>query len=171
MRRAATMWLLAGLLLAGLLGAAGAANPVAAAEERGAFVWRKTVQGDYHGVLREVEATLARHNFTVNRVHDYREIFARRFAEVGGGTMPFAQYRIVEFCNVQLALQSLTTDLRMGVFMPCRIAVLQAVGSADVTLVTTNPRFMPDALGNAALDAIADRMEAVIQAVFEAVEF
>lgn len=159
------------LLLAGLLVGLAGLPSVAAREERGAFVWRKTVRGDYHSVLQEVEATLARQNFTVNRVHDYREIFARRFAELGGGTLPFAEYRLVDFCNVQLALQSLAADLRMGVFMPCRIAVYQALGSAEVTLATTNPRFMPEALDNPALTEVVARMEAVLEAVFAAVEF
>lgn len=161
------------LIALAVLGAlAGPAAPASAGEEAPVpFLRSHTVRGDYAQVLAEVTATLARHNYPVNAVHDYRATFARRFAELGAGTMPFAEYRIVDFCNVQQAIRSLSTDLRMGVFMPCRLAVYQAKGSDEIVLLTTNPRFMAHTLDNPALEAVVERLEAVLDAVFEAVDF
>ena len=134
-------------------------------------MWRQHVQGDFAQVLDEVRSTLARHNFTINAEHDYRESFARRFAELGQGAMPFVEYRIVDFCNLQLAIQSLSTDLRMGVFMPCQLAIYQAAQGGEIVLLTTHPRFMVQVLDNPALAPVAARLEALLAAVMEGLNF
>ena len=36
-----------------------------------------------------------------------------------------ANYRIFDFCNVSYAVRQLSTDLRMGVFMPCKLVIYQ----------------------------------------------
>ena len=138
---------------------------------RGAYLWTKTVRGDFEEVLENVRSALGRRNFPVNNVRNYRENFNKRISQTGGEKLPYAQYQALEFCNVMLAIEALRKDARMGVFMPCRIVMFSRLGSGEVTLMTVNPRFMPRILDNAELAPIAARVEAAILEIFESVDF
>ncbi|MEE8435267.1 MAG: DUF302 domain-containing protein [bacterium] len=139
-------------------------------EVRGPYLWIKTVSGDFEQVVEDIKGAVASRNFPVGAVRDYRESFSRRLKQIGGGSLPFEHYRIIEFCNVQLAIKSLSIDLRMGIFMPCRIVVFSPAGGEKITLMTVNPSFMAKALDNPALAPIAREVEAVIREIFQAVE-
>lgn len=139
--------------------------------QRGAFLWSKTVTGDFEEVLENVRSALGRKNFPLNNIRNYRESFNKRLQQTGGDKLPYAQYQLLEFCNVMLAIEALRKDARMGVFMPCRIVLYSRPGSGEVTLMTVNPRFMPKILNNPELASIAARVEAVILEIFESVDF
>ena len=140
-------------------------------EVRGPYLWQKTVQGDFGTVVEMARDALSIANFPVNNVRDYRESLSRRFEQIGEGTPPFAHYRILDFCNVQFAARNLKTDLRMGIFKPCKLVIYQALEGGEVTLMTVNPEFMPTILGNPALIPAAKELEAVIREVFDSVDF
>lgn len=139
-------------------------------EVRGPYLWSKTVSGDFEQVVEDIKGAVARRNFPVGAVRDYRESFSRRQKQIGGGTLPFAHYTIIEFCNVQLAIKSLSTDLRMGIFLPCRMVVFSPPSGEKITLMTINPSFMATALDNSSLAPIAREVEAVIREIFQSVE-
>ena len=139
--------------------------------QRGAYLWTKTVRGDFEEVLENVRSALGRKNFPLNNIRNYRENFNKRLQQTGGDKLPYAQYQLLEFCNVMLAIEALRKDARMGVFMPCRIVLYSRPGSGEVTLMTVNPRFMPKILDNPELASIAARVEAAILEIFESVDF
>ena len=85
--------------------------------------------------------------------------------------MPFAQYRILDFCNVMFAVRNLTTDLRMGIFKPCKLVIYQQREGGEVTLLTVNPDFMAKVLENPALIPSLRKLEAAIREVFDSVDF
>jgi len=144
--------------------------PAPGKEVRGEFLWMKTVRGEFERVVENVKAAAAVKNFPTNNVRDYEKTFGERIRQLGGGTMPFRHYRIIEFCNVMLAMRTLSEDLRMGVFMPCRMVVFAREENGPVTLVTVNPHFMVAVMENPALKPMAAEVEAVIETIFELVE-
>ena len=131
----------------------------------------KTVSGKYEEIFNSVLDVLSQQNFPLVNVRDYGKTFSTRFQQRGDGKLPFAQYRIIEFCNVEFALELLTADQRMGVFLPCRIVVYQPLGEKKVVLTTLNPKFLPDVLKNKQLEGIVGKLEKVIQAIFEDVDY
>ncbi len=156
-------------LLLGLVSApALAMEPVG--ERRGPFLWSKTVEGTFGQVVDDLKTAVASMNFPVGTIKDYRVSLGRRLEQLGGGTLPFEHYQIIEFCNVQLALKALSTDLRIGIFMPCRMVVFAARGADRVTLMTVNPDFMVKALDNPEVRVFSTRVEAVIREIFLTVE-
>lgn len=161
------------LLLAALLGCMATWNGVQAlpiGEQRGDFLWVKTVAGDFQQVVDDIKDAVASLNFPVGSIKDYQKSFGARIKQLGQGKLPFQQYQIIEFCNVQLALKALSADLRMGIFMPCRVVVFSPPGGGLVTIMTVNPAFMTKTLDNPNLAVIAKEVEGVIRAVFLVVE-
>lgn len=167
-------WVSCAVLWLALIPAEGAlaADPsTSIGEQRAGFLWSKTVRGDFEEIVETIKSAAARKNFPTNKVRNYKKSFDKRLEQTGGRKFPYAQYKILEICNVMLAIESLRLDPRMGIFMPCRVVVYARPGSDEVTLMTVNPRFMPATLKNPALDAIAVRVEAVILEIFAALDF
>ena len=150
-----------------------AAPPVlATGEKRAEFLWSLTVTGRFEEVLSDIRTAAASRNFPVTNERDYKSVFEERLRQLGKESAQgilFEHYVLLEFCNVMVALEALNADLRMGVFLPCRMAVFQKKGSGAVTLLTVNPRFYPKILGNPALHGLADKVEPVIREIFNTV--
>ena len=139
--------------------------------ERGSFLWIKTVQGEFQDVVDAVLSATSIKNFPVSGGRNYKESYTRRLQQLGGGELPFKEYRILEFCNVQLAMQAMAADLRIGIFMPCRLVVFQGRTGNTITLMTVNPDFMLRTLKTPELETFTREVEAVILEIFNAVEF
>ena len=137
----------------------------------GEYIWSKSVEGSFEEVFENVSSSLASLNFPVVNVRDYKKIFAERFRQTGGGKMPFQNYRIIEFCNLTMGIEALSTDLRTGIFMPCRMVLFQENGKSLVTLMTVNPKFITGQLENPKMAKFAERLEKVILEVFDSALF
>ncbi len=135
------------------------------------YLWVKKVRGDFEEVIADIKAVLASRNFPVTNIRDYKESFGRRFEQLGKGRLPFKEYRIVEFCNVMLAIRALQTELRMGIFLPCRLVVYAPLDSDEITVIAVNPHFMPVVTDNPELKPVVREIAAVVKEVFESLEF
>ena len=165
-------WTIAAMLAAALLlgNCALAGEAAEKAGKREPYLWTKTVRGDFEQVIADIKSAAGSRNFPVTNVRDFKKRFDQRLERIGGGTIPYAHYTILEFCNLMLGIESLRKDARMGVFMPCRMVVYARAGSGEVVLMTVNPYFMPEVLHNAELRAIARQVEQVILEIFDAVD-
>lgn len=186
--RGSIVLLVAGLFLGGVLpgsrqkqgllpGIAEAAESVEttvnteSTEVRGPYLWVKTVQGNFQEVVDAVLSATSVKNFPASGGRNYKESYTRRLEQLGGGELPFKEYRILEFCNVQLAMQAMAADLRIGIFMPCRMVVFQGNTGNTITLMTVNPDFFLRTLKTPELKTFAKAVEGVILEIFNAVEF
>jgi len=131
------------------------------------YLWTKTVPGPFQKVLDNVRIAVSTMNFPVINERDYEKSFKERFRQLGEGTLPFQHYRIIETCNLMLALEALKTDPRMGAFLPCRIILFQELNQDTVTLLSVNPEFMHQALKNTALAPVAKQVGRMVESVFE----
>lgn len=128
-------------------------------------------KGRFEEVLANVKGALSRKNFPVSRVRDYRQSLEKRFAQTGGGSLPFHQYVIIETCNLAMAGTALETDPRMGVFFPCRVVVYQLKPNGPVEVLTANPRFMAAIMNNPDLNVMADQLEDAMKEVLDSMDF
>lgn len=72
---------------------------------------------------------------------------------------------IVYFCNFQLLNDVLAIDPRVGLFLPCRITVVEQEGK--VKLMAINPRRLSSLYNNNELDKACDEMYGIYQEIIE----
>ena len=79
----------------------------------------------------------------------------------------FRPYRILGACNPPLARQALTTELDIGLLLPCNVIVYDDEGGTVVSIA--DPGAMVDLTGNPALKEVADQARARLGRVLETV--
>jgi len=73
---------------------------------------------------------------------------------------------IVYFCNFNFINQALTLDPRVGLFMPCRITVVEGE-DGTVRLMAINPKYMSRMYNNAELDGACQQMHDTYVSIME----
>lgn len=72
---------------------------------------------------------------------------------------------IVYFCNFGMLNQALATDPRVGLFLPCRITIVEHAGK--VTMMTVNPKRLSKIFNNTELNGMCDQMTKQYLAIME----
>ena len=72
---------------------------------------------------------------------------------------------IIYFCNFNLLSEALRTDPRVGLFLPCRITVVEHDG--NVRMMAVNPKRLSGLFNNAELNRICDEMSKKYRAIME----
>ena len=63
---------------------------------------------------------------------------------------------IVYFCNISFLNQALAIDPRIGMFLPCRISIVEHDGKVQV--MSVNPKVLSRLFNNVELDTLCDRL-------------
>jgi len=63
---------------------------------------------------------------------------------------------VIYFCNFRFINEALAVDPRVGIFMPCRVTVVERDGVVEV--MSINPKYLSRLYNNAELDAACDQM-------------
>jgi len=72
---------------------------------------------------------------------------------------------IIYFCNFNLLNQALATDPRVGLFLPCRITVVEQGGK--VTMMAVNPKRLSRIFNNSELNEMCDQVTKMYITVME----
>lgn len=72
---------------------------------------------------------------------------------------------IVYFCNISLLNQALAIDPRVGMFLPCRITILETNGKVQV--MSVNPNVLSRLFNNSELNRLCDEMTKSYTAIVE----
>jgi len=72
---------------------------------------------------------------------------------------------VLHFCNFKFLYDALAIDPRVGMFLPCRVTVVQVDGKVQV--MTINPMYLSHLFNNNELDDACKRMTAVYRAIIE----
>jgi cytochrome c oxidase cbb3-type subunit 3 len=72
---------------------------------------------------------------------------------------------IVYFCNFGLLSEALRTDPRVGLFLPCRITVVEQGGK--VKMMAVNPKRLSRLFNNSELNKMCDEMTRMYRAIME----
>ena len=72
---------------------------------------------------------------------------------------------VIYFCNFGLLNKVLALDPRVGIFLPCRVTVVEREGK--VSVMSINPRHMSALYNNAELDKACDEMTAIYENILE----
>ncbi len=72
---------------------------------------------------------------------------------------------IIYFCNFSLLSEALRTDPRVGLFLPCRITVVEQNGK--VRMMAVNPKRLSRLFNNSALNSICDEMTKMYRTIMD----
>ena len=108
--------------------------------------------------VENLKQSIAGENFMLIRT-DYLE-----FGLVDEGKES-RQEVILHFCNFNFLFKALTVDPRVGLFLPCRVTVVERDGKVMVS--TINPMYLSNMFNNAELDEYCVEMRQVYQSLIE----
>jgi cytochrome c oxidase cbb3-type subunit 3 len=72
---------------------------------------------------------------------------------------------ILHFCNFRFLFEALAIDPRVGMFLPCRVTVVEREGK--VLVMTMNPLYMSHLFNNSELDEACREMHAIYTEIIE----
>jgi cytochrome c oxidase cbb3-type subunit 3 len=72
---------------------------------------------------------------------------------------------ILHFCNFSFLFDALTVDPRVGMFLPCRITVVERAGKVMVSAI--NPLYLSRLFNNAELDEYCHKMHGLYSTIIE----
>ena len=122
----------------------------------------RTVEGDFDAVVERTRAALQKHGFGVLTEIDVQATLKAKIGE------DFRPYRILGACNPVMAHEALKMEPHVGVMLPCNVVVQQADPN-EVEIAAINPAAAMRAIGNTALDPVAEdvgrRLAKVVAAI------
>lgn len=72
---------------------------------------------------------------------------------------------IIYFCNFEFLNKALAVDPRVGLFLPCRVTVVEQHGKVEVYAI--NPKYLSRIFNNNELNKLCDQMDRVYQDILE----
>ena len=126
------------------------------------YGYTRTLNGtSYDHAKDKVTEALKAEGFGVLTEIDVKATFKKKL------DVDFRPYVILGACNPTLAHKALSSELPIGLLLPCNVVVTEDdAGNAIVSMV--NPREMFRVVENAELEAIAGEVDARIKRVVEA---
>ena len=105
---------------------------------------------DYESALAAVKAALKNEGFGVLTEIDVQGTLKEKLGA------DFRRYDIIGACNPPLAYEALSTELDIGLLLPCNVVVYEKEGGGCV-VAALDPEKMMAFTGNKALAAVADK--------------
>ena len=113
----------------------------------------------YAQAIEQVTAVLKEQGFGVLTEIDVQATLKQKLG------VDFRKYVILGACNPPLAHQALTTELEIGLLLPCNVVVYEENGRSVVAIA--DPIAMMEVAGNPALEAVAGEARTRLQRVIE----
>jgi len=114
--------------------------------------------GTIEEALEAVKKAIVGANFRVIRVQHFEDAYVEKGKED-------SKKIIIYFCNFNMLYKALAIDPRVGLFLPCRITLIEKKGK--VKLLSINPATMSKKFNNDELLKLCDEMTALYEAIME----
>ena len=122
-----------------------------------------TVDLPYERAVERTREELAKEGFGVLTEIDVTATLKKKLNE------DFRPYIILGACNPPLAHQALSSELDIGVFLPCNVIVYQAEERGQSIVAAIDPEVSLARTGNETLRPLAEDVKARLRRVLEAV--
>lgn len=99
--------------------------------------------------LEDLSQAISNNNYTFIRQQNINSRLTAATAENDG-------VKLIYFCNFSMLSRALNIDTRVGVFLPCKITLIQQTD--HVEMVAVNPKFISTRINDDRLDEICDKL-------------
>lgn len=127
--------------------------------EATSYAFTTKIDAPYEQVRERVAAALKVEGFGVLTEIDVKQTMKQKI------DAEFRKYAILGACNPNLAYKALSTDLEIGLLLPCNVIVYEEDGGSVVSIV--DPRMMMQIAANPELESVAQEARARLQRVSE----
>jgi len=122
----------------------------------------KVVDLSYEEAVARIRATLQEQGFGVLTEIDVRAVLKEKLA------VDFRKYVILGACNPTFAHKAFSTDLRVGLLLPCNVIVYED-DNGQTVVSALNPEAALEIVGNDALRTVAAEAAARLRQAVESV--
>ena len=122
----------------------------------------KTVNSSFSEALDKAALELKKEGFGVLTEIDVRATMKKKL------DVDFRNYKILGACNPNFAHRALAAEDKVGVLLPCNV-VVQEHADGRVEVSDLAPAGLMKAVGNPALDELAEQVEAALKRVIESI--
>lgn len=126
------------------------------------YAFSKKLDLSYEQAVDKVTAALKEQGFGVLTEIDVKATLKKKL------DADFRKYVILGACNPPLAHKALSTQLNIGLLLPCNVIVYEEDGGSVVEIL--DPIQMMEVAGNPDLDSVAQEAQARLRRVIEALE-
>ena len=122
------------------------------------FGFGKTVELGFDDAVEKVRAELAKEGFGVLTEIDVKATLKKKL------DVDFRRYIILGACNPPLAHQALSTELEIGLLLPCNVVVYEAA-SGGTTISMMDPVAILPMVNKPGVEKLADEVKARLERV------
>ena len=123
------------------------------------FDYTTTTTKSFDDAVQSVEEEVAKAGMRVLHVHDVQ----KTLVEKGFERAPF---KIIEFCNAAYASEVLSADIRIGIFLPCRITVY--VEKEETHISGMRPLMLSQFFPKAGIESTLEKIDQKVQEILSA---
>ena len=125
------------------------------------YYFSKTLPVGFDEAVRRATEVLKKEGFGIITEIDVKQTLK---AKIG---VDFRNYRILGACNPKLAYEALQLEDKIGTMLPCNV-VVQEIGNNQTEIAAVDPVASMQAIDNPRLIQAAQRVQALLRAVIEA---
>lgn len=125
------------------------------------YYFAKTLAMGFQEAVDQTIEALKQHGFGIITEIDVKETFKKKLG------IDFRNYRILGACNPTLAHEALQLEDKVGTMLPCNV-VVQDIGGGRTEVAAIDPVASMQAIDNPRLKMAAERVQAKLRNVIEA---
>ncbi len=126
------------------------------------YGYKRVINDSFESVEAKAREMLAEQGFGVLTEVNVKNTLKEKL------DIDFGKYQILGACNPPLAFEALSSELGVGLFMPCNVVVWENEDKST-TVASIDAKTMSDLIQNDEIDALAERVNALLKIALDAI--
>ena len=126
------------------------------------YGYKRVINDSFESVEAKAREMLAEQGFGVLTEVNVKNTLKEKL------DIDFGKYQILGACNPPLAFEALSSELGVGLFMPCNVVVWENEDKST-TVASIDAKTMSDLIQNDQIDALAERVNALLKIALDAI--
>jgi len=126
------------------------------------YGYKRVINDSFESVEAKAREMLAEQGFGVLTEVNVKNTLKEKL------DIDFGKYQILGACNPSLAFEALSSELGVGLFMPCNVVVWENEDKST-TVASIDAKTMSDLIQNDQIDALAERVNALLKIALDAI--
>ena len=126
------------------------------------YGYKRVINDSFENVEAKAREMLAEQGFGVLTEVNVKNTLKEKL------DIDFGKYQILGACNPPLAFEALSSELGVGLFMPCNVVVWENEDKST-TVASIDAKTMSDLIQNDQIDALAERVNSLLKIALDAI--